>query len=88
VSSPERTDDVLEAYRAAYQFTDGFGVQVFAVTFKDAKLAAAPESLSAMLNPPTVSGHRLVRGATAIRVSAPSENACFKAVVGYIESLR
>jgi hypothetical protein len=88
VPSSERTDDVLEAYRAAYQFTDGFGVQVFAVTFKDAKLAAAPDSLSAMLNPPIASGHRLVRGATAIRVSASSENACYKAVVGYIESLK
>jgi hypothetical protein len=87
VSPTPPVDDILEAYRAAYMTTDG-PVQVSAVTFKDAKLAAAPESVSAMLNPPRGFSHRLVRGATAIRVSAPSENACAKAVLAHVESLK
>jgi hypothetical protein len=89
VSPPKPPDNILEAYRAAYVWAvDGHQVQVSAVTFNDVKLAAAPESLSALLNPPRQFSRRLVRGATAIRVSASSENACFKSVVAYVESLK
>jgi len=80
--------NIVEAYRAAYVSTDGRQVEVFAVTFNDAKLATAPESLSAMLNPPRGLTARRVRGATVVRVSAPEDAACFSAVRAHIESLR
>jgi hypothetical protein len=68
---------------------DGHQIQVFAVTFDDETLTAAPESLvlSATLNPPRGLTTRLVRGATVVRVSAPISVDCFGAVRAHIESL-
>jgi len=86
---PTPADNILEAYHAAYVWAvNGSQVQVSAVTFKDATLAAAPESLSAILSPPRQFSRRLVRGATAIQVSASSEHVCFKSVLAYVESLK
>jgi hypothetical protein len=79
-------DNILEAYHAAYTAVDGYAVEVFAVTFSDVKLTTAPASLSAMLNPPRGVTARLVRGATVVRVSAPTSTDCFGAVRAYIES--
>jgi len=81
-------ENILEAYHAAYTAVDGYQVEVFAVTFNDVKLATAPEPLSAMLNPPRGPTTRIVRGTTAIRVSASTSTDCFGAVRRYIESLR
>ena len=81
-------ENILGAYHAAYAGMDGRQVEVFAVTFNDVKLTAAPESVSAMLNPPRGVTTRLVRGATVIRVSAPAATACFAAVRAHIESLK
>ena len=81
-------DNILGAYRAAYGSWDGRQVEVFAVTFNDVKLTTAPESVSAMLNPPRGLTTRLVRGATVIRVSASTSTECFRAVRAHIESLK
>ena len=81
-------DNILEAYHAAYVSAGGRQVEVFAVTFNDVKLTPAPESVSAMLNPPRGITTRVVRGATVVRVSAPSSTECFEAVRAYIESLK
>ena len=84
----EWADNILGAYHAAYVSWDGRQVEVFAVTFNDVKLTTAPESVSAILNPPRGLTARLVRGATVVRVSAPAPTECFRAVRGYIESLK
>jgi hypothetical protein len=82
------TDNILEAYHAAYTAVDGHQVEVFAVTFNDVTLATTPEPLSAILNPPRGFTKRMVRGATVVRVSAPTPTECFGAVRAYIESLK
>jgi len=81
-------ENILEAYRAEYVSGDTGRVEVFAVTFSDAKLTVAPDSLSAVLNPPRETGHRIVRGATVVRVSVHTSAACFGAVRAHIESLK
>ena len=82
-------ENILGAYHAAYVSLGGSQVDVFAVTFNNVKLTAAPESMiSATLNPPRGFTTRLVRGATVIRVSAPTSMECFMAVRAYIESLK
>ena len=87
-SSQKWADNILGAYHAAYVSWDGRQVEVFAVTFNDVNLTAAPESVSAMLNPTRGITTRLVRGATVVRVSAPAVTSCFAAVRAYIESLK
>jgi hypothetical protein len=87
------SDNILEAYHAAYTPVDGYQVEVFAVTFNDEKLTTSPESLSAMMSPrqPGQPGltTRLVRGATVVRLSAlHATTDCFGAVLHYIESLK
>jgi hypothetical protein len=81
-------ENILEAYHAAYVSEEGLQVEVFAVTFNDMKLTTAPESLSALLNPPRRLTTRFVRGATVIRVSAPTSAVCFGAVRAYLESIK
>jgi len=81
-------DNIVEAYRAEYASGDGGRVEVFAVTFNDPKLTVAPESMSAMLNPPRGMTTRVVRGATVVRVSASTSGMCFGAVRAHIESLK
>ena len=81
-------DNILGAYHAAYVSWDGRQVEVFAVTFNDVKLTTAPESVSALLNPPRGLTTRLVRGATVIRVSGSTSTECFRAVRAHIESLK
>ena len=88
VSELKWADNILGAYHAAYVSVDGHQVEVFAVTFNDVKLTTAPESLSAILNPRRGLTTRLVRGATVVRVSAPTSTECFGAVRAYIESLK
>jgi len=89
-------DDVVEAYHAAYTSAAPSDVEVFAVTFNDAKLATA-EPLAEMRRPLSRLADRIVRGPTVIRVSAytPMEKAapaavtaCFGAVRDYIDSLK
>jgi hypothetical protein len=82
------SDNILEAYHAAYASSEGSRVEVLAVTFNDVKWTAAPESLSAMLNPPQGFTRRVVRGATVVRVSAPTSDECVRAVDGYVRSLK
>jgi len=79
-------DDVLEAYHAAYASADGSQTEVFAVTFDDSTLAK-PEPLSATMNPTTGLRSRFVRGATVVVVSG-SRSECFRAVNGYIRSVK
>lgn len=84
------SDNILEAYHAAYTPVDGHQVEVFAVTFNDVKLTTSPESLSAMMSPrqPGLTT-RLVRGGTVVRLSAlHATTDCFGAVLHYIESLK
>lgn len=80
-------DNILEAYHAAYSSANRSEVEVFAVTFTDAKLAP-PEPLLEMTGQRRGATRRIVRGTTVIRVSAPARTACFEAVQGYIESLK
>ena len=80
-------DNVVEAYRAVYVSADGSQVDVWAARFNDDRLAQ-PEPLPGTMNPPRRFRSRLVRGATVVLVSAPSSNACVRAVDGYIRSLK
>jgi len=87
-ASLKAADNILEAYHAAYVSALGDRVEVFAVTFNDAMLAAAPESVSAMLNPPRGFTSRVVLGATVVQVSAPTSGDCARAVDSYVQSLK
>jgi hypothetical protein len=86
-SDTQWAENIREAYHAAYASAEGSHVQVFAVTFNDAKLIT-PEPVSAMLNPPRGLTRRIVRGTTVVRVSAPAPTECFGAIRAYIESLK
>ena len=79
-------DNVLEAYHAAYASADGSQTEVFAVPFNDSTLAK-PEPLSATMHPPPGLRSRIVRGSTVVVVSG-SRSECFRAVTGYIRSLK
>jgi hypothetical protein len=79
-------DNVLQAYHAAYASADGSQTEVFAVTFNDSTLAK-PEPLSATMNPSPEFRSRFVRGSTVVVVSG-SRSECFRAVKGYIRSLK
>ena len=80
-------DNVVEAYRAAYVSTGGSQVAVWAVRFNDDTLAT-PEPLWGTMNPPRGFRDRVVRGATVVLVTAPSSNACARAVDAHIRSLK
>lgn len=79
-------DNVVEAYHAAYASADGSQTEVFAVTFNDSTLAD-PEPLSATMNPPARLTSRFVWGSTVVVVSGRRSD-CFRAVTGYIGSLK
>ena len=80
-------DNIVEAYHATYSSANGSEVEVFGVRFNDVKLAT-PESLSEMAGRQRRATRRIVRGATVIRLSAPTPTECFAAVRAYIESLK
>ena len=79
-------DNILEAYRAVYS-SNGSEVQVLAVMFNDEKLVT-PEPLSETVGRRPGATSRIVRGATVIRVSAPTPTECFRAIRAYMESLK
>jgi hypothetical protein len=78
--------NILEAYHAVYATTSGDEVVVDAVTFSDVKFALAPQSVSAMLNPPRGFTSQVVRGATVARVSATTAGECARAVDRHVRS--
>jgi hypothetical protein len=82
------TENIREAYHAAYTSAYGDQIEVFAVTFDDAKFAEAPESVSAVLNPPRGFSSRFVRGATVVRVAGSAQGECARAVDRYVRSLK
>lgn len=79
-------DDVAEAYGATYG-ESGIRIGVYAVRFKDPRLAmAAPhQSATARESGPSA---RVVMGSTVVRVLARAPVPCFSEISNYISSLR
>ena len=80
-------EDVVEAYRATYRLDDESLVTVAAIQFNDERLATAEPPFGTR---PVARGttSRIVLGPTVVQVSAAAGSDCFRAIDGYLRSVR